>query len=93
MDLGYNLNGQLGDGTSSYPVFPVQVSSLTGVVAIEAGAEHMIALKNDGTVWTWGRNQFGQLGDGTTTTRYSPVQVSSLSGIKAVAAGIFTALP
>ena len=33
---------------------PVQVSGLTGVVAIAAGAAHSLALKEDGTVVAWG---------------------------------------
>ena len=32
------------------------------------------ALKQDGTVWAWGRNSYGQLGDGTTTDRSQAVQ-------------------
>jgi len=40
---------------------------LTGVVAIAAGNHHTVALKEDGTVWAWGRNSDGQLGDGSTT--------------------------
>lgn len=46
------------------------------VVSIAGGDRHTIALKNDGTVWTWGWNAYGQLGDGTTTGRHTPVQVS-----------------
>ena len=42
---------------------------------------HSVALKQDGTVWTWGRNQSGQLGDGTTTTRTAPVQVVGTGGV------------
>lgn len=33
------------------------------------------ALKQDGTVWAWGNNQYGQLGDSTTTDRSQAVQV------------------
>ena len=32
---------------------------------ISAGNSHVIALKSDGTVWTWGNNEYGQLGDGS----------------------------
>ncbi len=31
------------------------------------------AIKTDGTLWTWGYNNFGQLGDNTTTYRSIPV--------------------
>jgi hypothetical protein len=63
------------------------VQGLSNVTAVVAGAEHFLALKADGTVWTWGRNTSGQLGDGTTTNRATPVQVLGLRGITGVTAG------
>jgi alpha-tubulin suppressor-like RCC1 family protein len=48
---------------------------------------HSLALKNDGTVWAWGWNEFGQLGDGTVNDSAVPVQVRNLSGVTAIAAG------
>jgi alpha-tubulin suppressor-like RCC1 family protein len=74
---GHNDFGQLGDGTSGTDrKTPVKVSNLSGVKAIAAGGKHSLALKTDGTVWTWGYNYYGQLGDGTTTNSSTPVQVS-----------------
>ena len=84
---GYNDFGQLGDGTTTKRLVPVQVAGLSGVVAVAAGKYHSLALKSDGTVWAWGRNYYGQLGDGTTAERHAPVQVSGLSGVLALAAG------
>ena len=58
---------------------------ITGQVA--GGVNHTVALRTDGTVWTWGLNANGQLGLGNTTSSPTPAQVTSLSGITAVAAG------
>lgn len=57
------------------------------VIEISAGAYHTVALKEDGTVWTWGNNESGQLGDGTEIDKGEPVQVKGIEGVKAIAAG------
>jgi alpha-tubulin suppressor-like RCC1 family protein len=58
---------------------------LTGAIA--AGSTHTLALKVDGTVWAWGKNDVGQLGDTTPTMRTTPVAVSGLTDVIAIAAG------
>ncbi|MDI6788261.1 MAG: hypothetical protein QME51_07810 [Planctomycetota bacterium] len=41
-----------------------------------AGGESTLAIKNNGTLWAWGDNNYGQLGDGTSNSSlYTPVQV------------------
>jgi alpha-tubulin suppressor-like RCC1 family protein len=92
---GLDNFGQLGNNTiSSEPgLLPVQVKDADGlgylanVVAIAAGYQHNLAVKADGTVWSWGSNNYGELGDNTTTEKHLPVQVKGISGVKAVAAG------
>ncbi len=84
-----NSMGSVGDGTTTARYSAVQVSTLTGITAISAGYYDNMALKSDGTVWTWGLNTNGELGTGTTTNQTSPVQVSSLSGITAVSCGYY----
>ncbi len=91
MAWGDNQYGQLGDGSGQDQIHPAQVTvgggALKGVKAVAAGDGHSLALKADGTVWAWGRNDHGQLGDGTTTNRSQPVQVSGLANIAAISAG------
>ncbi len=55
------------------------------VVSASAGADFTVALKTDGTLWTWGGNDEGQLGTGTTEGSATPVQV--LDQVTAVVAG------
>ncbi|KPA08780.1 RCC1 domain-containing protein, alpha-tubulin suppressor, partial [Candidatus Magnetomorum sp. HK-1] len=78
---GYNVSGQLGDGTTTQRSTAVQVSGLNNIIAISTGYSFAIALKDDGTVWAWGSNAKGQLGDGTTNDSYTPVQVSGLTDV------------
>jgi alpha-tubulin suppressor-like RCC1 family protein len=81
---------------------PVQVlvgpgRPLTHVKAIAAGGAHSLALRSDGTVWSWGYNGSGQLGDGQfyEGVRVGPAgptnsyarRVPHLQGIQSIAAG------
>lgn len=89
---GANLNGQLGDGsTVRERNTPAQVAGLSGIVQIAAGDAHLAALKDDGTVWTWGANAHGQLGTGDRVDRSVPVQVAGLPPVALIAcAGLAT---
>lgn len=80
---GENSSGQLGDGTITNRLTPVNVSGLTsGVVSISVGATFSCALTSTGGVKCWGSNDVGQLGDGTLINKTTPVTVSGLtSGI------------
>jgi alpha-tubulin suppressor-like RCC1 family protein len=86
---GYNLEGELGDGTIVNKNTPVQTNTVTGITAIVAGAYHSLFLKNNSTVWSCGWNNHGQLGQGNLNTLLTPVQINALSTstITAIAAG------
>ena len=89
---GWNVYGQVGDGTTTDRRLPTPVAGLSSMLAASAGLYHSLAVRSDGTVWAWGWNALGQLGDGTTTDRHSPVQVSGLTDVVAVAAGAYHSL-
>jgi hypothetical protein len=68
------------------------VPVLSGISAIAAGGFHSHALKNNGTVWSWGYNYYGVLGDGTIANSSSPRQASGLSNVIAIASGVYQVL-
>ena len=55
--------------------------------AVSANRYHNLAIRSDGYLFTWGRNNYGQLGDGTSVNKSSPVQIGS-SSWTAVSAGL-----
>jgi alpha-tubulin suppressor-like RCC1 family protein len=83
-----NGYGELGIGASgavNVPVYvknPNGIGNLSGIVYINAGDNHVLAMKADGTLYTWGRNQGGQLGLNNTTDVNLPVLVSKTYDIK-----------
>jgi alpha-tubulin suppressor-like RCC1 family protein len=77
---GRSNYGQIGDSSVTNRSSPVQIGALTDWSQITmAPYGNMAAIKNNGTLWTWGANFSGQLGDNTQTARSSPVQVGALT--------------
>lgn len=92
---GNNASGQVGDNSTTNRLAPLRITPAAPVFpntfqAVAAGHDHSLALRNDGTVWSWGANAHGQLGTGTTTASLVPVQVQNLPvglTVTAIAAG------
>lgn len=95
---GDNSYAELGNGTYTNSSTPVEVvgpggsGTLSGVVAIAAGALHVLALKSDPTLWAWGADSHDQLGIHGAASQRAPVQVfgsggTALTGIAAIAGG------
>ena len=64
---GAGGSGQLGQGATIWPSTQTtfkQVPDMTNVKQVACGYNHTLILKNDGTVWSAGENEYGQLGNG-----------------------------
>jgi alpha-tubulin suppressor-like RCC1 family protein len=71
--------GQLGIGTAgTYTRTSSPVSVLGGFTdwcQVSAGCQHVIAVRQNGTAWAWGRGTYGRLGNNNTSNFSSPVSV------------------
>jgi alpha-tubulin suppressor-like RCC1 family protein len=83
---GDNQYGVLADGTADTTVHavPTLVAGLADVVALASSNSTVLALRADGTLVAWGRNNNGQIGNGasgaTNVTAPTPVLVSLAGG-------------
>ncbi len=68
-----NKRGQLGTGTTEGTDVPTKI--LENVTSVSAGGDHSLAIKKDGSLWSWGYNHLGQVGDGTHENCLTPVKV------------------
>src|SRR3989344_546890 len=91
--FGYNTKGYLGLGDVINRSSPVQVG---GIIAWSTPSSSTYGfsgfiIKTDGTLWTWGNNNYGLLGLGNTAYRSSPVQVGTLATWASVSNNTFSA--
>jgi len=65
-----------------------QVHGLSDIISLSAGSYHCLALKRDGTLWSWGSNASGQVGQGLVVGPDGPPsQVTRLDHVSAYSAG------
>ena len=89
---GDNLYGQLGIGTfgtAENKLIPTQVGTDSNWLKVSAANNHCVAIKTNGTLWAWGRNNSGQLGDGTNFDRTLPVQIGTATNWTNIASALY----
>ena len=86
---GYNAYGELGLGDSNNKYTFTEVTTNTdNIKSVYCGYGHTLILKNDGTLWGCGKNDYGQLGLGDTNSRYTFTKVTTnTDNIKSVYCG------
>jgi len=90
---GSDEYGQLGDGgTNTAMLSPKQVGIETTWAKIYASEYNTYAIKQDGTLWGFGRNNVGQVGDGTTTPKNMPVQIGAATNWSQISSGRYFAV-
>ena len=93
---GDNYNNKVDSSYHNNRFIPVEAhpGRIYNIVAVAAGHEHSVVLRQDGTVWSWGNNRSGQIGDGVgfLRTRRNPTQAYGVYDIIAISAGAETTL-
>jgi len=84
---GSNNYGQLGIGNFINKNTPTQIGLEQDWKTFEVGNANVIAIKNNGTLWTWGSGE--SIGHGSLTNKSVPTQVGIENDWKDVFAGDF----
>ena len=75
---GNNEYGQLGLGDRNYRTTFTQITTnANDIKSVYCGRNHTLILKNDGTLWGCGQNNYGQLGLGDTNNRTTFTEITT----------------
>lgn len=87
---GEGNRGPLGNGGTGNASVPTEVAGgATDWKSVSAGSKWTCAIKTNGTLWCWGRDDFGQLGNGPGGGDVlTPTQVGTATDWKSVSAGL-----
>ena len=93
-ELGVGIVSEYMDGTNVLK--PVQIHmyetwlqwTMPREMTLQRECDIIFLIKEDGTLWAWGNNEFGQIGDGTTINRDTPVQIGTDTDWANVAHGV-----
>ncbi|MCK5161779.1 MAG: hypothetical protein KAQ99_09425, partial [Candidatus Aureabacteria bacterium] len=85
---GSNSQGAIGNGSDGGIFWsPVSIDFTDAVSLASIPYAHSLALKSDGTVWGWGRNELYELGIGSTEDSLVPIGPLDLSDIVSIKTG------
>lgn len=85
---GKNTAQQFGIGVRpEFSMVPLQVGPERNWRSVSVGFGYTLAIKKDGTLWSWGVNASGMLGTGSTDAELTPVQVGKDQDWRRVEAG------
>ena len=86
---GKNYSGQLGNGTTENSYMPVCISDITNsplngknIVDVYIDYFVVIAIDNEGKLYSWGHNWYGQLGNDITENSSMPICISNIEDSK-----------
>ena len=81
--IGMNNKGQLGDGTTTDALTPIQIGSGLGkIIDFSTANSATLFITDDGKLYGTGNNAYYQLGDGTTTDSLTPKEIGAGLGVK-----------
>ncbi|HEX4460960.1 MAG TPA: hypothetical protein VIA18_23430 [Polyangia bacterium] len=88
---GDNTSGELGNGTTTNSLVPIEVAGLEhSVASVAVGSNTTCVIKNDHSLWCWGASYNGQLDAGGTGNVLTPAPIIGLEGTKIAAISLLT---